>query len=56
VAIGSILSALAAIAIGVTLARAPGFFSATGAPFLAVAATTLATGLGAFRLLKRPRP
>jgi hypothetical protein len=53
---GSVLSALAAISIGVTLARAPGFFSATAAPFLGLGATILATCLGAFRLLNRPRP
>jgi hypothetical protein len=56
VAAGSAMSALSAISIGVALARAPAFFSATGAPFLALGATILATGLGAFRLLKRPRP
>jgi hypothetical protein len=56
VAVGSVLSTLAAIWIGVTLARAPGFFSATAAPFLGLSATILAACLGAFRLLKRPRP
>lgn len=56
VAAASAMSALSAISIGVTLARAPGFFSATGAPFLALGTTILATCLGAFRLLKRPRP
>lgn len=56
VAAVSVLSAASAISIGVTLGRAPAFFSATAAPFLGLGATMLATALGGFRLLKRSRP
>jgi hypothetical protein len=47
---------MSAIAIGVTLARAPGFFSATAFPFIGLGATVGAAGVGAFRLLRHPRP
>jgi hypothetical protein len=56
VALASILSAMSATAIAIALVRAPGFFSATGAPFLALGGTAAAATLGAFRLLRRPRP
>lgn len=54
-AAGSMFSALSAMAIGIALARAPGFFSSTPAPFLALGATIAAASVGAFRLLRRSR-
>jgi hypothetical protein len=48
-----LLSALAAIAFGVTLGRAPEFFSATPAPFVALACTVGTVIAGASRLLRR---
>lgn len=56
VAAGSLLSAISAAAVGVALARAPGFFSSTPAPFLALTSTIAAAALGAFLLLRRARP
>lgn len=55
-AAGITMSGISAVAIGITLARAPGFFSSTPAPFLALFATVGSTALGAFRLLRRTRP
>lgn len=54
-ATGSALSAVSAMAIGIALARAPGFFSSTPAPFLALGATIAAASAGAFGLVRRPR-
>lgn len=50
------LSAVSAGSVGVTMARAPEFFSVTPAPFLVLTGAFLATLLGAFRLLRRERP
>lgn len=50
------LSALSAAATGVVLARAPGFFVSTPAPFAALGATIAASLLGAFRLFRGARP
>ncbi|MGH2690985.1 MAG: hypothetical protein ACRDHM_00585 [Actinomycetota bacterium] len=55
-AAGIAMAGASAFAIGITLARAPGFFSSTPAPFLALGATIGATALGTFRLLRRTRP
>jgi hypothetical protein len=51
-----ILSAFAALAIVVTLARAPEFFSSTAAPFLALAGSGIGALVAAFSLVRRPRP
>jgi hypothetical protein len=50
------LAAISAVATGVALARAPGFFAATLAPFVTLGGTLGAVLLGAFRLLRRARP
>ena len=50
------LSAISALATGMVLARAPGFFAATLAPYVTLGGTLGATLLGAFRLLRGTRP
>ena len=55
-AAGAVLSGTSAVAIAVFLARAPGFFASTLAPFVALAGTIGATLIAAFGLLRRARP
>jgi hypothetical protein len=50
------LSATSAAAIGVALGRAPGFFSSTPAPFLALVAGIAGAVLAVFALVRAPRP
>jgi hypothetical protein len=50
------LSGLSALSILVALARAPEFFSATAAPFVALAGSLIGAGVCAFSLVRRPRP
>jgi len=50
------LSAISAVATWVVLARAPGFFAATLAPYVTLGGTLGAALLGAFRLLRKARP
>lgn len=56
VAAGSLLSAVSAIAVGIALARAPGFFSSTAASFVVLVSAIAAAAMGAFLLLRRARP
>ena len=51
-----ILSGFCALAVVVTLARAPGFFSATPAPLVTLAGTAVLAALAAARRLRRSRP
>lgn len=50
------LSAVSAFAISIALVRAPGFFSATTAPFLALSAAVSGAAATAFSLVRRARP
>jgi hypothetical protein len=51
-----ILAGFASVGIVVALARAPEFFSATAAPFLALTGSLIGTCISAFSLVRRPRP